>query len=167
MHIKDLLPWAHKDEVPRAKDEDEHPVAELQRDMNRVFENFWTRFENPFAPAGLSAGASVLRSDVVETEDAVEVSVELPGLSDDDMEVTLTGDSLTIKGEKRIDRRDEKKGYYISERSYGIVQRTIPLPPGVASEKAEATMKDGVLTVRLPYSEDARSKTKRVEVKTA
>ena len=107
------------------------------------------------------------KSDVVETEGAVEVSIELPGMDMKDIEVTVTDDMLTIKGEKKIERQEEKKGYYLSERSYGAVYRTIPLPPGVDGEKAEASFKNGVLTIRLPQTPEAQAKVKRIEVKNA
>ena len=67
---------------------------------------------------------------MVETKDHVEVSIELPGMDMKDIEVSVTDDMLTVKGEKKVERREEKKGYYLSERSYGANNRTIPLPPG-------------------------------------
>lgn len=84
-----------------------------------------------------------------------------------DVEVSLAGDSLTIKGEKKIEKQEEKRGYYVSERSYGSVYRSIPLPPGVDTDKAEATFRNGVLTVRLPQTAEAKEKVGRVEVKSA
>ena len=170
MQIKDLLPWARREPasaVGQAKTAEEHPMAELQRQMNAVFENFWGGFDRPFGSIDLPLGDGVPRSDVVETRDGVEVSVELPGMEQEDVEVSLTGDSLTIKGEKKIEKQEEKRGYYVSERSYGSIYRTIPLPPGVDADKAEATFKNGVLTVRLPQTAEAREKVKRVEVKSA
>jgi HSP20 family protein len=163
MQIKDLLPWARKD-AAEAKDES-NPVAAFQRDMNRAFENFWNQAGRPFA--GLSLGEGLPRSDVVETEDGVEVTVELPGLDEKDIEVTLTDDALTVRGEKKVERKDEKKGYFISERSYGAVYRSIPLPPGVDSDRADATFRNGVLTVRLPQNPDAKARAKKIAVKTA
>ena len=72
-----------------------------------------------------------------------------------------------IKGEKKVERKDEKKGYYISERSYGSVYRSIPLPAGVDSDKAEASFKNGVLTVKLLQRPEAKANVKKIEVKTA
>jgi HSP20 family molecular chaperone IbpA len=69
------------------------------------------------------------KSDMVETDKAIEVSIELPGMDMKDIEVTVNDDMLTVKGEKNIERQEEKKGYYLSERSYGAIYRTIPLPP--------------------------------------
>ena len=164
MQIKDLLPWARKDDAGEVKGAEPNPLATLQRDMNRAFESFWSQASRPFGGlAGFGEGAP--RSDVVETDAGVEVSVELPGLEEKDVEVTLTDEALTIRGEKKIERREEKKGYYVSERSYGSVYRSIPLPAGVDSDKAEATFRNGVLTVRLPQSPEAKAKVKKIAVK--
>ena len=161
MQIKDLIPWARKDHAPEPKSDDSNPITTLQRDMNRVFESFWNRFGDLDWPWG----AGEARSDVVETDDHVEVSVELPGMDMEDIEVSVTDDMMTIKGEKKIERQQEKKGYYVSERSYGAIYRTIPLPPGVDGEKAEASFRNGVLTIRLPQTPEAQAKVKRIEVK--
>jgi HSP20 family protein len=84
-----------------------------------------------------------------------------------DIEVSVTDDMLTVKGEKKVERQEEKKGYYLSERSYGAIYRTIPLPPGVDGEKAEASFKNGVLKIRLPQTPEAQARVKRIEVKNA
>ncbi|WP_281807119.1 Hsp20/alpha crystallin family protein, partial [Methylocystis echinoides] len=110
-------------------------------------------------------GSGEARSDMVETDNAIEVSIELPGMEMKDIEVTVNDDMLTVKGEKRIERQEEKKGYYLSERSYGAIYRTIPLPPGVDGEKAQASFKNGVLTIKLPQTPEAQAKVKRIEVK--
>ena len=88
-------------------------------------------------------------------------------LEQKDVEVTLTDEALTIRGEKQIERKEEKRGYYVSERSYGSIFRTIPLPAGVDSDKAEAMFKNGVLTIRLPQRPEAKAKVKKIEVKAA
>ena len=163
MQIKDLIPWARKDGAPDAKSSEDNPIATLQREMNHVFENFWNRvgqFEWPW-------GSGEAKSDVVETDKAIEVSIELPGMEMKDIEVTVNDDMLTVKGEKKIERQEEKKGYYLSERSYGAIYRTIPLPPGVDGEKAEASFKNGVLTIKLPQTPEAQAKVRKIAVKEA
>jgi HSP20 family protein len=161
MQIKDLIPWARKDAAPDTKSGSDNPIATLQREMNQVFESFWNRVGNFDWPWG----SGVARSDMVETDNAIEVSIELPGMEMKDIEVTVNDDMLTVRGEKRIERQEEKKGYYLSERSYGAIYRTIPLPPGVDGEKAEASFKNGVLTIRLPQTPEAKAKVKHIEVK--
>ena len=163
MQIKDLITWAHKNGSPDAKSSEDNPIGTLQREMNHVFENFWNRvgqFEWPW-------GSGEAKSDVVETDNAIEVSIELPGMEMKDIEVTVNDDMLTVKGEKKIERQVEKKGYYLSERSYGAIYRTIPLPPGVDGEKAQASFKNGVLTIKLPQSPEAQAKVRKIAVKEA
>jgi HSP20 family protein len=166
MQIKDLLPWARKEGSGELKGAEDNPIAALQREMNRAFESFWSRAERPFGGLAAPFGEGVPRSDVVETDAGIEVTVELPGLEEKDIEVSLSDEALTIKGEKNVERKDEKKGYYISERSYGSVYRSIPLPAGVDSDKAEASFRNGVLTVKLPQRPEAKAKVKKIEVKT-
>jgi HSP20 family protein len=134
--------------------------------MNRAFESFWSEASRSFGGRAGSDDA-VPRSDVVETDSGVEVSIELPGLDEKEVEVTLTDEALTIRGEKKVERREEKRGYYVSERSYGSIYRSIPLPAGVDSDRAEATFRNGVLTVRLPQSPEAKAKVKKIAVKPA
>ncbi len=164
MKIKDLIPWARKDGAPQTARADENPIAALQREMNQVFEGFLGRFGRSFGEIDWPWGNSEAKSDVVQLDNAVEISVELPGMTMDDIEVSVSDDMLTVKGEKKIERQQEKKGYYLSERSYGAIWRTIPLPPGVDGSKAEATFRNGVLSVRLPQTPEAQAKVKHVEV---
>lgn len=167
MKIKDLIPWASKDQIshPAQDDQRDNPIATLQREMNQVFESFFKRFSKGFGEIDWPWGHSEARSDVVQTDGAVEVSIELPGMGLEDIEVSVANDMLTIKGEKKVERQEEKKGYYLSERSYGAIWRSIPLPPGVDGEKAEASFRNGVLNVRLPQTEEAQAKVKRIAVK--
>lgn len=167
MQIKELIPWARKGQEREAKGGDLSPIAALQRDMNQVFENFWSRFGQGLGSLDWPWGGGDVKSDVVETDTAIEVSIELPGMEMKDIEVSVSDDMLTIKGEKKIDRQEDKKGYYLSERSYGAVYRAIPLPPGTDGTKAEASFKNGVLTIKLPQTPEAQAKVKRIEVKGA
>ncbi|HUF86040.1 MAG TPA: Hsp20/alpha crystallin family protein [Thermohalobaculum sp.] len=185
MQVKDLIPWARGGKAPDAKDGGTNPLVQLQDEMNRVFESFWSRFDRqapsvgstPYPMAGSGGigfpgvgfpwNGTTPRADVVETGDGVEVTIELPGLEQKDVEVTLTDDLLTVKGEKKVAREDSRKGWYLAERAYGAFHRAIPLPPGVDSEKAEAVFRNGVLTVKLPQSAEARAKVRRIDVKAA
>lgn len=167
MQIKDLIPWGRKTGEFDKHDEDEHPILSLQRDMNRVFDQFWHRFDRSFAGTEHGFGLDMPRTDIVDTESAIEVSVELPGIDEEDLDVSLTDDALTIKGEKKTEREESKHGYMLSERSYGSFYRTIPLPPGVATEDVDAVFEKGVLTLTLPKSPEAQAKVKKIDVKTA
>jgi HSP20 family protein len=166
MQIKDLIPWARKDESGELRPAGDSLLVSLQRDMNRAFESFWNRAERPFgAVAGF--GETAPRSDVVETDSGIEVTIELPGLDEREIEVSITDEALTVKGEKKIERKEEKKGYYVSERSYGSVYRSIPLPAGVDADGAEANFRNGVLTVNLPQRPEAKARVRKVEVRTS
>ncbi|WP_431310906.1 Hsp20/alpha crystallin family protein [Methylorubrum aminovorans] len=103
MQIKDLIPWARKDGAPDAKSSEDNPIATLQREMNHVFENFWNRvgqFEWPW-------GSGEAKSDMVETDNAIEVSIELPGMEMKDIEVTVNDDMLTVGEEDRAPGGEE------------------------------------------------------------
>jgi len=102
--------------------------------------------------------------DVYEEKDAVVVKAELPGMSKEDIEVNLSGSTLTIKGEKKREEEVVEADYHRSERAYGAVVRTIELPAEVKTEAGEATFKDGVLNIRLPKSEQAKQKQVKVKV---
>jgi HSP20 family protein len=166
MQIKDLMPWTRKgSEMARANDGD-HPLFALQREMNRAFDSLWRRFDQPGMAAG-AFGQAMPRTDIVETEKTIEVSVELPGLDEKDIEVSLAEDTLTIRGERKVEREESRTGYHLSERSYGSFHRAIPLPGSVATDGVNATFSKGVLTVTLPKAPEAVAKTKRIEVKSA
>lgn len=168
MQIKDLIPWGRdKDEVSRKGEDNDNPLMSLQRDVNRVFDNFWGRFDRPFGGSSGFLSVGNPRTDVSESDEEIEISVELPGMDDKDIEVSLTQDVLTIKGEKKAEKEEEKKGYYLSERSYGSFHRSVPLPPGVDTDRAEAEFKKGVLTITLPKTAEAQAQVKRIDVKSS
>ncbi|MBD9498495.1 Hsp20/alpha crystallin family protein [Ensifer adhaerens] len=164
MQIRDLIPWASNKGSEIAKSDEGNPVFSLQRDVNRIFEDFWKRLDQPFGAFGRwDTGGP--RMDVTETESAIEVSVELPGIDQKDVDVSLTNSALTIKGEKKSEQEESKKGYHLLERSYGSFYRSIPLPSGVDEDKVAAQFKNGVLTVTLPKTEEALSRVRKIEVK--
>jgi len=166
MQIKDLIPWGHeKRETPHKDDDSVNPVSVLQRDMNRVFDDFWSRFGQSPGRSNGSVGALGPSTDISETDTQIEVSVELPGVDEKDVDIALAGDMLTIRGEKKAEKEDKKEGYYFAERSYGSFSRAVPLPPGVDIDKASAVFKKGVLTVTVPKTPEAQAKVKKIEVK--
>ena len=144
----------------------EHPFASFQREMNRLFDNFFGGFSlSPWTP--LERGAAVAftpRVDVSETDKEIKVSAELPGMEEKDIDISLTRDTLTIKGEKKEETEEKGKDYYRMERSYGSFTRSIPLPVEVDTNKVEAVFKKGVLEITLPKTAKAISETKKVTV---
>ena len=163
MQIKDLIPWARKGDAPAGKTGD-NPVATLQRDMNDAVERFWNRFGQGLNGFDWPWGGNEARSDVVETKNAIEVSIELPGMDMQDIEVNVSDDMLTIKGEKKVESQEEKKGYHLSERRYGSFQRVIGLPDGVDRDAATATFKNGVLSVTLPKRPEAKAQVRKIDI---
>ncbi|MDX2169940.1 MAG: Hsp20/alpha crystallin family protein [Deltaproteobacteria bacterium] len=138
-----------------------HPLAALRREMDRLFDGFFT----DAGPAARALAAFNPSADMVENEAEVRITAELPGVEEKDVEVTLANDAVTIKGEKR-EEKEEKGEPYRLERSYGAFRRTFALPCDVDADKAVATFKNGVLTVALPKS-PAAAKTKKIAVKPA
>ncbi len=111
---------------------------------------------------GDAAGEFLPRVDVSETGKEVRITAELPGLDEKDMEVAVTNNMLTIKGEKKVE--EEEGDYYHSERSYGYFNRTIALPQGIDADKAEAKFKKGVLKVTIPKKPEAQSWRRKIEL---
>ena len=107
------------------------------------------------------------RVDVSESETAYDIDVELPGMTEKDIEVTLSDDSLNIKGEKKIEREQKKKNYHVTERSYGSFQRTFRVPNGVDHNKVDAAYSKGVLKISLPKTDVAKSNKRSIAVKAA
>ncbi len=141
----------------------------IEREFDRLFDDLrrlvWPTFWRPFwRRAELGAAVPSVDVDVYEDRDDVVVKADLPGLGKNDISVTLTGTTLTIRGEKRKEQELKEENYYRSERSYGAFSRTVELPTEVKSEEARATFRDGVLEVRLPKTEEAKKKQVNVQI---
>lgn len=107
--------------------------------------------------------------DVIDKEDELKLSAELPGLTEDDIDLRVSDSMLTLRGEKKEDREEgDKEGdYYLSERRFGAFERSVRIPEGIDRSKIEATFKNGVLTVRLPKTPEARAPAQKIDVKPA
>ena len=135
-------------------------VRSLRTEMDRLFDRFTGGFSLfPFQTGAVPSPAV----DITEDDTAFKVSVELPGMTEKDVEVSLTGNTLSIRGEKRQEKEEKDKGYHLSERSYGMFQRSFILPDGVDPDKLNASCTNGVLTVTAPKS--AQAAPKKIEVK--
>jgi HSP20 family protein len=167
MAMKDLIPWGRDRKVTGSNGSNENPVATLQRDIGRVLDDFWSRFDRPLGLTNGFFAGGWPSADVSETDKAIEVSVELPGMDEKDIDVSVTDDMLTIRGEKKSESEKKDKGYYISERSFGSFHRSIPLPTSVDTRNVEAKFKKGVLTVTLPKTAEAQEKIKKIQVRAA
>jgi len=136
------------------------PLAELRamrEAMQRLFEEAFLR---PFAPSLLEGLLSrVLPLDLYQTPDEVVVKATLPGVQPEDVEVSVVGNVLTIRGEAKAERQAEGATYYLRERRFGTFSRSVVLPAEVDVDRAEAVFENGVLTLTLPKSEQAKPKT--------
>ena len=136
-------------------------VSRLRREMDRLWEDFFgpgRRGLQPMAEAWLPA------LDVSESGDKVTVKAEVPGMEAKDIEISMVGDTLTIKGEKKAEREEKEESYHLVERSYGSFVRSIRMPAPVNADKIEASYKNGVLTITCPKKEEV--KPKAIEIKT-
>lgn len=165
-----LTPWRAK-RLPIHHREEEHPAYSLQREMNRLFEDFFQapafeRFgEFPTMRTEQIWGDVTPRIDMSETDKELLVKVELPGMTEKDVYISISADLLTISGEKRQEKEESEKGWYRMERQYGSFSRSIPLPYEIDSDKAEALYKHGVLTVKLPKTAVQQKAAKSITVK--
>jgi HSP20 family protein len=140
-----------------------------EHDMERMFADLWKRpFLGLRSPDYWRNGSTVFATmpavDVFEEKDDVVVKAELPGLSKDDIDVTLNGSTLTIRGEKKKEEELKEEDYYSCERSYGAFARSIDLPAEVKADQVKAAFKDGILQVRLPKTEEARRKATSIKI---
>jgi HSP20 family protein len=151
------------------------PFERLRSEIDRLFDDFgagpWrSAFRRavfdvePFWRGEISWG-KVPAVDIAETAKGYEITAELPGIDEKNVEVKFADGMLTIKGEKKDEKEEKKENYYLSERSYGSFQRSFRVPDGVDADKVEAAFKNGVLTVTLPKTPEAQKIEKRIEIK--
>ena len=135
-------------------------VNDIQGEMNRLFDSFFGR------PATVAAGERMWAPlvELYETKDDLFVTLELPGVREKDMHVSITGDMLAVKGERRFESDVKDEGYYRLERGYGKFERSIPLPIPVQADKVKATYRDGVLEIRLPKVEEVKPKEIKIDL---
>jgi HSP20 family protein len=153
------------------------PFESLRREVDRLFEDFQLgSWRSPFGRSlfdvqpfwrGEVGWGKAPAVDVVEKEKAYEITAELPGMDESNIDVKFSDGTLTIKGEKRDEKEEKKKDYYLSERRYGSFQRSFGVPDGVDADKIEANFKNGVLTVTLPKTEQAQRSEKKIAIKKA
>jgi HSP20 family protein len=152
------------------------PFETLREEMDRVFDEFTRGFGRfplsrrsveiePLSRYETSFGVSAPVVDVVEKEKEYQISAELPGLDEKDVEVSIADDVLTITGEKKEEKEEKAKNYYVSERRYGAFQRSFKIPLGVDADKVGATFQKGVLMVTLPKTPEAQTKEKKIAIK--
>lgn len=161
MSFRGLTPFRRSSLAPRDEQDSFFP---WRRDIDRVFEDMFKSFGQ--LPSVWGSGAGAPSIDVKESKDGIEVTAELPGVDEKDVEVELTDDLLTIRGEKKAERseEDKEKGYHVQERSYGSFQRSIRLPFRAESEKVTADFKKGVLKVSCPRPAGASIAGRKIDI---
>ncbi|SDN35083.1 HSP20 family protein [Methylobacterium phyllostachyos] len=172
MSVRDLIPWNRSTSSPvpaGLSNEPASPFLALHREVNRLFDDVFNGFGVPSLAGSNLAGSTLAgRSfgwpsvEVVEADGGLRVSAELPGLDEKDVELLVEDGVLTLRGEKRAETTDKERGY--TERSYGRFERSIALPFTVQEDKAEATFRNGVLTVTLPRAADAPERRRRIAI---
>jgi HSP20 family protein len=146
--------------LSRSTDDPFRDVTDMQGQMNRLFDNLLGRpghmagIERAWAPA----------VDLYETTDEMVIGVDLPGLNQKDIHLSITGDMLTIRGERQRAQQVTEDNYYRGERWWGRFERTLPLPIPVQAGKVKAAYRDGVLTITLPKADEIKPKEIKIDL---
>ena len=156
MTLKSPIPVGSERSVTRPLS---NPFSALQQEIDRLFEGFSRGI------SGFPAREVMPSMDLSETDKEIEITAELPGLEEKDIQLNLTDNVLTIRGEKKNEREETKKDYYLVERTYGSFTRAVQLPEGVNADGIKAVMSKGVLKVTVP--KPAPAQTKKIDIKAA
>jgi len=156
MTFADLLPAFRRTEPTF-----ENFLMPLHRQIDRLFEDFWS---SSIPTLGSKSRSFLPRIDIIDSDKDIQVSAELPGMDESDVEVILDKRMLTLRGEKHAEREEHERGRMYVERACGSFERQIPLPSEVEEGKVEATFNQGVLSIVLPKSAEARNKTHKIKI---
>ncbi|HEX6998575.1 MAG TPA: Hsp20/alpha crystallin family protein [Gammaproteobacteria bacterium] len=172
MAFGDMVPWRwgglrRFQREARPFESFRREIESLHRDMDRLFERIWGESEAMSLPDYWGRRELVPQLDVVEDDKAFHVSIELPGMDEKDVDVTLSDQILTIRGEKKEEKETKEREFYRRERAYGAFRRSIEIPASVDTSKIEASFRKGVLTIDLPKTKEAQEKVKHISVKAA
>lgn len=171
MSFRDLIPFRRPSGATQLTPAND-PFDSFHREIDRLFDDFWRggahmpRFGAMFDRAGFE-GKGALQApkiEVSETESAYTVEAELPGLSEDEVDVHLADGVLTIQGERRQEEEKKNKGVQYTERSYGMFKRTLQVPPDVKEDDIKASFKNGVLHLELPRTAEVAPNARRIEI---
>ena len=146
--------------------EGENPMLAIQNEMNRMFDQFFSE-DFPFSTSLLARPTMEFfpRLDISENDTEFQVTAELPGMEEKDLQIRLEKDTLVLSGEKKSETEHKGKTYHRVERSYGSFERVIPFDTQLDEDKVSAVFKNGVLTVTLPKAGDAIRKSRQIEIK--
>ncbi len=161
-----LIPWRNKSSTEMKQSDIVPSVANLRREMDNLFDRF---FHSPWSlmdwegPSWFASSSWLPSLDVNETDKEVSLNVELPGVDPKDVEITLSGKTLTIRGEKKEEVEDKNKNYYRVERRFGSFARSIELPHSVDDNSISADYRNGVLSIKAKKTADAQAKRISIE----
>lgn len=145
-----------------------NPFFSLQHELNRAISDFYGNFEPFNFPAERFENLAINPAmDIVDELDQFKVEVEMPGLSEEDLKISINNNVLTIKGEKTTSKKDQGKNYLMREINYGAYERNIVLPESVDIEKAKASFRKGMLWVAIPKKTSANRKSRTLTVEKA
>lgn len=165
MTMRDLLPF-ERISLPIGRGG--NPITTFQDEVNKLFHDFFGEVSFPRWSHAVESAFNVTPAlDVVENDKEFKITAELPGMEAKDVQITTAEGYVTIKGEKKGEKKEEKEGYHRHERSYGSFQRVVALPDIANFEKAEASYKNGVLTLSVPKKTGASSKERKIDIKQA
>lgn len=160
--------WQPRNRHVMRRGEDIDPFLVLRLEMDRVFDDLFRGFGMPsFPPPPLGRTPTPMLAphiDVSETDQEVRIAAELPGIDEQDVELSLVDDILTISGEKRVEHQEKDRNYRIMERARGSFSRSLRLPFRVDPGQVQAIVSDGVLTITIPKPREVQEKTSRIEV---
>jgi HSP20 family protein len=163
MALKDMVPWRKQAPATPA----DH-FASFREQMDRLLNDFWSDFPGTSLSSRFEGklGAFMPGVEVSEDKEKVKVTAELPGMSENDIQLTLAanGEQLLIRGEKKFEEERKEESFYRSERAYGSFQRTLHLPTRVDPERVNASFKDGVLTVTLMKRPESESGSRQIRI---
>jgi HSP20 family protein len=147
--VRDLMRWDPFKEI-----------SSLREEIDRLFDTFFGRQTSVVSGEGFWVPAV----DVEETESEYIVKAELPGLKKEDIKISITDDTLTVSGERKMQKEEKGKTYHRIEMNYGKFERTIRFPSEVLPDKAKASYKDGILSITIPKSEKAKAKELEIQI---
>jgi HSP20 family protein len=164
MNMRDIIPWSRNNgPTVRYPENEVSPFLSLHREMNRLFDDMFRRFDMPeqFGRTA-SIGATWPRLEVSDGDGAMQVTAEVPGMEEKDIEVLLENGALILRGERTSNSSDPSRQF--SERFYGRFERRLSVPDEITEDKVTANFRNGVLTIVLPKTEKAQARSKRIAI---
>jgi HSP20 family protein len=158
------MPFSRNQSMARWSEEND-PFLAMRREMNRLFDDVFDGFGLPsaFGPV-LRQMPAAPKIDVSETDNEIQITAEMPGIDQNDVEVLLEDDRLIIRGEKKEEREDKDRNYHVRERVQGAFSRTLPLPFAPDPNQVKAEFRNGVMTITIPKPQEVKQQQHRIEV---